>query len=455
MKSMVQSLLKKHAVECDYLEIRIEESASTSIAFRGANLDTLWEAEELGGCVRALYKGSWGFVTFNDLDALAARVNDAIVQARLIGKGTSAMAPAPVVKDMVEPRLKRDPRAVPLSEKIEILRRYNQLILSADPRIPTSSVSYGDSFRKILFCNSDGSVIEQERRDLGCNLVAIAVDKGQTQMDMVGCGGSDDFDVLLGHEDELMAACQRAVYLLDAPPVKGGTYTVVANQAMAGTFVHEAFGHTSEGEKVYENERLQEIMKIGKAFGSSILSIYDTGLAEGSRGAIVYDEEGVRAGRTDLIKDGILVGRLHTRETAGKLGEPVTGSARAVSYKYPPIPRMRVTCIARGESSFADMIKDVKLGVYACDAMGGQGGEMFTFTAGRGYMIRDGRIEEMVKGVTLSGNLFVTLKNIDMVGNDFTIHEAGGGCGKGEQFPLPVAMGAPHIRIRDVVIGGQ
>ena len=87
--------------------------------------------------------------------------------------------------------------------------------------------------------------------------------------------------------------------------------------------------------------------------------------------------------------------------------------------------------------------------------MGGQGGEMFSFTAGRGYMIRNGKIEEMVKNVTISGNLFETLKNIDAVGNDFQIHDSGGGCGKGAQFPLPVSSGGPSIRIRNAVIAGS
>lgn len=80
---------------------------------------------------------------------------------------------------------------------------------------------------------------------------------------------------------------------------------------------------------------------------------------------------------------------------------------------------------------------------------------MFTFTAGWGYMIRDGRLAELVKDITLQGNLFETLKNIDAVGNDFFVHESGGGCGKGEQFPLPVGQASPHIRIRNVVIGGR
>jgi TldD protein len=249
------------------------------------------------------------------------------------------------------------------------------------------------------------------------------------------------------------------VDLLDAPPVKGGAYTAVLDPHLAGVFAHEAFGHMSEGEKTAFNPAMAEIMKIGKAFGSPLLTIYDSGLMPGTRGWIPYDEEGVASRRTDLIRDGILVGRLHSRETAGRMGEAATGSARALNHQFPPVPRMRSTCIEAGTSSFEELIASIDLGIYAVKAMGGQAGEMFTFTPARSYMIRKGKIEEMVKGAILSGNLFTTLKNIDGVGNDFLLRDAGGGCGKGTpegfQFPLPVSHGAPHIRIRDVVIGGR
>jgi TldD protein len=117
---------------------------------------------------------------------------------------------------------------------------------------------------------------------------------------------------------------------------------------------------------------------------------------------------------------------------------------------------MTNTAIAPGTVPFEEMIKDIELGVYACDAYGGNTElETFSFSAGYAYMIRDGEVAEMVKDVILAGNLFTTLKNIDAIGDDFKWTETGGGCGKGGQGGLPVAMGAPHIRIQDVVIGGQ
>jgi TldD protein len=137
------------------------------------------------------------------------------------------------------------------------------------------------------------------------------------------------------------------------------------------------------------------------------------------------------------------------------MGEEPSGNARATGYRYQPIVRMTNTAIEQGETTFEDMIGDIELGVYACNAFGGQTYlENFSFSSAYAYMIRDGKIAEMVKDVILAGNLFTTLLNIDAIGNDFQWYKGGGMCGKG-QGGLPVAMGSPHIRIQDVVIGGE
>ena len=138
-----------------------------------------------------------------------------------------------------------------------------------------------------------------------------------------------------------------------------------------------------------------------------------------------------------------------------KMGEKPTGNARAITYRF-LIVRMRTTCIEQGKHSLEDMLKGVRLGVYVDGGYGGEtNGEMFTFTASRCNMIRNGSIAEPVRDVTLTGNVFTTLQSIDMIGNDFTILNSAGGCGKGSQSPLPTADGSPHIRIQKVVIGGE
>jgi len=456
LKELLQQALK--ASTADYCEIRLEETHVTSIEYRGKNLDQLAQRLQYGGNVRALVDGGWGFVSFNRIDNLEEQVRQACEQARALGaikQGLSMMADVPVIDVDVKTNFKTDPRAVTLEEKVEVFSRYNDLILNYHPSVTGSVIRYFDRYIKLYFANTDGSYVAQEKFDIGCGLRAVATRDNITVMEGVSAGSNDDFACVLRLEEELKQACQLTVDLLDAPTVKGGEYTVILDPKMAGLFVHEAFGHLSEADDISENEALRELMTLGKRFGRDILNIYDTGVEGGNRGTLLYDDEGVAAEKTYLIKEGVLVGRLHSRESAAKMGELPTGSARALSYTFPPIVRMRTTCIEGGTSSFADMIKDVELGVYALGGYGGQtNGEMFTFTAGHGYMIRNGQVAELVKDVTLSGNVFTTLANIDMVGNDFTYDNNAGGCGKWAQSPLPTSEGSPHIRVQKVVIGG-
>jgi TldD protein len=180
----------------------------------------------------------------------------------------------------------------------------------------------------------------------------------------------------------------------------------------------------------------------------------DGAAVPGLRGSYKYDDEGVRSTRTYLIKEGVLTGRLHSRETAAKMGEAVTGNARALNYAFQPIVRMTNTFIEPGKASFDELISGIKEGVYAKNWYGGMTSmEMFTFSAGECYMIRNGKVAELLRPVQLSGNLFTTLENIDAIGNDLDMNQ-GGGCGKGGQMPLPVSNGSPHIRIRKCLLGG-
>jgi TldD protein len=137
------------------------------------------------------------------------------------------------------------------------------------------------------------------------------------------------------------------------------------------------------------------------------------------------------------------------------MNEKPTGNARAINYRYPPIVRMTNTYIEPGSLSFDEIIADIKEGVYAKNWYGGVTSmEMFTFSAGEAYMIRNGKVAEMVRPVVLTGNVFTTLHNIDAIGNDLDMNQ-GGGCGKAGQMPLPVSNGSPHIRIQHCLVGGR
>ncbi len=444
--------LKKH--KADYLEARLEESQTSYIIYRGRELESIGRSTASGGNVRALYKGGWGFTGFNEFAKLPDRVTLATEQAKAAGSGKSLLARVPPVTESVPSGVVQNPVTIPLAEKKRLLDEYNEIIWST-PQIQTSNISYTDSRKKVIFLSSEGSFITQERADVSLRLTAIAAKDGEVQQVGLSLGSRGNFNTIEGIHEQVREMASNAVALLTAPQVKGGEYTVVLDPVLAGVFVHEAFGHLSESDFVYENERMQEIMTLGKQFGRTELNIVDSAAEPGLRGSYKYDDEGVRAVKTYLIREGKLVGRLHSRETAAKMNENPTGNARAITYRFPPIVRMTNTYIEPGTASFDDIIADTSEGIYVKNWYGGMTSmEMFTFSAGEAYMIRNGKIAEAVRPVMLTGNVFSTLQNIDAIGNDLDMNQ-GGGCGKGGQMPLPVSNGSPHIRIRHCLIGGK
>jgi TldD protein len=455
MREQIQKAIKRS--KADYTEIRMEDRQTTSIVYRGRDLETASAVIDAGGIVRCQVRGGgWGVVTFNDRHDLDERVRQAYECARLAqSEEPIELAPIPVSEDRLTVTLERDFRQVPMTEKKTLAEGYNRIVLGHDDRIVDTMTVYRDTFGRILFASSEGTFIEEERPMVTVYVSATARDGDNVQQAFESRSGQRGFSFVLGLEDLATTAAQRAVDLLSAETVVGGRYPVVLNPSLAGVFIHEAFGHLSESDFVYENPKAQEMMVLGRRFGSEILTVFDDGSLPGLRGAHKYDDEGTPTGRTDLIREGVLIGRLHSRETAAKMGEAPTGNARATGYRYPPIVRMTNTAIEGGDTSLEEMIGEIDLGVYACNMFGGQTMlENFSFSSAYAYMIRDGQIAELVKDVILAGNLFTTLENIDAVGDDFEWSHAGGSCGKG-QGGLYTTEGAPHIRIQDVVIGGK
>jgi TldD protein len=449
--SRIAEALKKY--KADYIEARLEESQRSHITYRGQELESVGQSTAVGGNIRALVRGGWGFVSFNDLNDLPRRIELAVKQATLVGKEESRLAPVKAIVDTVANQ-QDNPLTIPLAEKKQLLDEYNQIIWHT-PHLQTSVIGYADSHKKTIFLSSAGSFIEQPRTDITLRLSAVAAGDGDVQQAGLSLGSRGDFNAMRGLHKEVETMARHAVELLAAPQVKGGEYTVVLDPVLAGVFVHEAFGHLSESDFVYEDDRLRQVMVLGKRFGSHELNIVDSAARPGLRGSYKYDDEGVPATKTYLIKEGKLVGRLHSRETAAKMGEKPTGNARAINYRYPPIVRMTNTYIEPGKSSFEDIIAGIKEGVYARNWFGGTTSmEMFTFSAGEAYMIRNGKLAEALRPVVLTGNVFTTLNNIDAIAGDLDMNQ-GGGCGKAGQMPLPVSNGSPHIRISRCLVGGS
>lgn len=445
----------KAGAEATEVEIRIEEIESTQMTYQKDSLETLDKGVSAGGCVRALVDGSWGFVSFNSLENLPERVRQAIAMARAIGHGEVKLAEQEPRIDTVPYEIKRDPRAVPVSDTLSLVKGYNDILLGTEGIVSTSTYYVHFHYRR-AFANKTGCFLEQEKMRVTLVLSAVAVDADGMRQDARDFANSlVDYGVILGKEDLAEKVAQKALKVAAAPKVKAGVYPVIAGPRLAGTFIHEAFGHLSEADFVHENPDWKKILTMGREMGRDILNVTDGGSIPNEGGSMRYDDEGTPTGATHLIKDGVLTGRLHSRETAAGMGEEPTGNARALSYRFPPIVRMTNTSIEPGPHTFEEMLSGIKYGIYAVEPHGGQTSfEQFTFGAGEAFEIVDGKVGGHLRNVSISGNLFKTLQNIDMISGDRR-WESVGGCGKNEQAPLPVGTGGPHIRIQECVVGGE
>ncbi len=451
----MEHVMKKaiDGLDVDYAEIRLERSETTSLSYMGPVLEDIGTTFALAGCIRVCEKGGWGFASFNRVEDAPESALNAVEMAKLAFRGRTSLAPVEPIIDTIKDKVTTNPASITIAEKHELVKKYNNLMLN-EKEIVTTNVNYRDSKKDIWLHTSDGTMLHQEKIRAGISFIAVSKDSNNIQRGYKSFGDTRGYDTVLDLDEEVMNVVKITRDLIKAPKVQGGVYTVILNPQLAGVFAHEAFGHLSESDFVYENPHAREMMKLRRRFGTEILNIIDDGTLEGENGFTAYDDEGVRGEKTYLIKDGILVGRLHSRETAGCMGEKPTGNARAINTFYRPIVRMTNTYIDNGESDFEKMLDGIKDGIYACGLLGGNTNlERFTFSSAYAYRIQNGKITTPLRDVILSGNVFETLNNITMIGDNLSFFGGLGGCGKGGQMPLPISDGSPHICVKNVLVG--
>ncbi|MEN2998143.1 MAG: TldD/PmbA family protein [Brevinematia bacterium] len=443
-------------VQADFCDLRFESLEGTQISVSETGVEEVSVKKSSGGAVRVLDKGGLAFSSFNSPERVRDVLKSTQISARVLGaKSNVDIARYSKVEDKVRTKYEIDPFSVALEDKVNLCKEYAG-ILKSSSKVRSVKVKYLDYSKKKFYVNSEGSRLEMEFVYSGITLVAYAVDGNNVQRSSESVAKYGGFEVVKNFHSLAEEVSKRAVDLLYAEQVFGGKYDVVIDPRLTGVFVHEAFGHLSEADHVYGNQRLMEVMKIGRRFGPEFLNIIDDGSIDTTVGYTPYDDEGIPSQRTYLVRNGILSSRLHSRLTSKVMGEPLSGNARALSYEYSPIVRMTNTFIDNGDTPVEELFERLGNGLYVVDFLGGQTNlEMFTFSAAYGYKVENGKPTKLVRDITLTGNVFETLNNIVMIGNDLKLHSTMGGCGKASQSPLPVGDGGPHILVRDVLIGGK
>jgi TldD protein len=450
----LKSILSK--VAASYADLRYEVMRDTKIDFDGKELSQMTSNSTDGYVLRVLKNGGLATVAFTKPSDAEKALKTAEENAVLIGKRIKEpikFAKTEVAKDTYEPKLDIDPRHISIDEKWTLVKKYNEIPLSHE-KIATTQMSYEDRVREKYFLSTEGTQIQEDLITTRVIGAIISKEGTLTQRMRVGFGGSDGYSKVKNREDELEEKTKIVLDMLKAKPVTAGTYQVILNQRLAGVFTHEAFGHFSEADIIEDSPTMREKMQIGTKLGTGILNIKDDPTRINQLGHYKYDDEGIKARPTQLMKNGVLVGRLHSRRTAASYGEPLSGHCIAEDFRYAPIIRMGSIFIEPGTDTFDGLLAKLGDGLYLINPMGGQtSGENFTFGAQYGYEVKNGKKADMIRDINISGNLYQTLKNINAIGNDMTLGEIGG-CGKG-QTNIRSCYGAPHIIIESVVIWGM
>jgi TldD protein len=443
-------------VDVDYADVRYEIKKEINIVFNGKELNNVTSNSTDGYVLRILKNGGLSSVAFTKKKDADEAVQSATQNALLISKNIKKpvrFAETEVIKDKFKPELDEDPRDISVEEKIDLTRKYNNIPLK-QKSVLTTNIAYSEVIREKYFVSTEGSEIREDLITNGIRGLITSSDDNIFQNVRVAFGGSGGFASIRNQESEFEKRTAVVLDLLKAQPIDGGVYNVVLNPDLAGVFTHEAFGHFSEADLIEDNPSMREKMKIGAKLGNDIVNIKDDPTMPDQLGFYKYDDEGVKARPTQLMENGVLVGRLHSRRTAAAFDEPLSGHCVAEDYRYPPIIRMGNIFIEPGSASFDELISELGEGFYILDAKGGQtSGENFTFGAQYGYVIKNGKLGKMVRDINISGNLYRTLENISAVGNDLELSKVGG-CGKG-QMNIRSTNGAPHVIINNLLIGGK
>ncbi len=440
--------------DADYLDIRYEVKKTTTVSIAGSELKKAGSNSTDGFVVRALKDGGFSSVIVTREDDVQEAVKLAVEGASAMAGGgkTVSLADVDTVVDSVDPELDGDPALVPLEDKITLLKSYNDLMLK-QPDIANTNMSYSEVDREKFFASSEGTAIRERVCTVSIGGEVVARRGDSTQNIRAAVGGANGMAALKNREDVFLKRAQLAKELLDAAPVKGGTYDVVINPSLTGVFIHEAFGHFSEADIIEDNPPLREKMSLGAKIGNDVVTIIADTLIPNQVGFYKYDDEGVPVKTIPLMENGVLTGRLHSRRTAAEFNEPVTGHCVAQDYGYEPIVRMGTIYLEKGKLSLDELLKQLDDGLYLCDGKGGQtSGENFTFGAQYGYIVKGGKIQEMVRDINIMGNLFSTMKNIEAMDDTLKLSERGG-CGKG-QMNIKSGYGGPSVLIRSMVVGG-
>ena len=439
-------------------ELYIERGESEALTFDDGRLKTATYDSSRGFGLRCVAGETSGFAQSTNLSLGALkRASEAVVLAKSGHAGTLGAHPART-NTKLYPDI--DPIAAPdFSAKVQLLQEIDAFCRAMDPSVVQVSATMSASRRAVSILRADGERFDDIRPLVRLNIGITTEKNGRRETGYAGAGGRAAYEDFISEDSwKSMAreAFRQANVNLESVAAPAGQMDVVLGPGWPGVLLHEAIGHGLEGDFIRKGTSAFA-GRLGERVAAPGVTVVDDGTLPGMRGSLTIDDEGTPTTRTVLIENGILKGFMQDRMNARLLGVSATGNGRRESFAHSPMPRMTNTFMLGGDKDPEEILADLKDGVYAVNFGGGQvdiTSGKFVFQCTEAYRVKNGKIEEPLKGVTIIGDGPTVLTQIRHVGNDMGIDPGIGVCGKAGQT-VPVGVGQPSVYVENMTVGGS
>jgi len=442
---------------CRYGEIRYMRTENLEVSLRNGVVVGPTKIIYGGWAVRTLNK-TFGFAT-SDSDVKEA-CETSLHLSNKQGKEVK-LSEEEANRDEWKVEEKKKLADVGVEEIVDLMKHLDSMLEDMDVKV--RMLNFKLKIVEKEYANTEGSYIKGRIPSVEYFHYIGIMENGKSEMSYIQLGRTGGYEQvdLLNLEDVLKDEVNALRKVIKAPKAPSGKMDLIVGPEVAGIIAHESCGHPMEADRIMGREAAQagesfvKADMIGTRIGSEVVNVVDDPTIPNSFGHYLYDDEGVKARRRYLYKEGIINEFLHNRESAGKMGVRSTAAARSSLWNREPIPRMSTTFFEPGDYSFEELIEDVKYGIYMKtytewnidDVRFNQ-----KYTGRESYIIENGEIKDAVRWPVLEITTKELYSKIDAVGKDLQFYA--GTCGKGDPMQgVDVWMGGPHLRIREVYIG--
>jgi TldD protein len=457
-KTLIEQIIQKSmATGADFAEVFIEDRLSSGIQLIGGHIEKATSSKSFGVGIRVALGvfSVYGYTNSKnpvDLWKIAEDLSKSFSKPEL-----TQPVPLGNLEKGQHHFVKIHPRDVEQVTKVELMQRGYKAAKEYDKVIQQVSVNLTDWAQNVEIANSLGRYVTEERVRIRYYVSAIAATDGAMQTGVSGPGtaqGYEYFEKECDIEKAGLEAAKTAKTMLFAQECPSGIMPVILNNEFGGVIFHEACGHSLEAASVAKNASVF-CGKLGTVVASPIVTAIDDGTIENGWGSANFDDEGNPQKRRVLIEKGVLKTYMVDFLNSRRMDHLPTGSSRRESYKYAPTARMSNTYIDKGTSTFDEIIKATEYGLFAAKLGGGSVNPAtgdFNFSVSEGYMVRNGKIAEPVRGASLVGNGADILFKIDMIADN--LDRARGMCGA-SSGSIPADVGQPTLRVQSITVGGK